>query len=153
MTITPPIIPYNTPEPTAIPRRLRILSTIQYVGAVLILIQLPLVLWCVLSVLWYMDHRTFLPPSMFVTLFRQNFDNLGGYLIWTASTTALTVYSARQMAQARRRIQSVVIAGLQCILIPLGTVLGLATMISLFTSSFKQAYAERRQTQDDLLKN
>jgi hypothetical protein len=144
MTITPPTIPYNTPEPTTIPRCLKVLSTIQYVGAGLLLVQLPLLLWCIFCIFWYLNgHRGFPNFSMFMTLVHGSSGGFSGYIPWSIFIAALTVYSARQITRGRRRIQSVVIAGLQCILIPLGTVLGLATMITLFTVTFKRAYSQR----------
>ncbi len=54
----------------------------------------------------------------------------------------LTIYSGRQIKQRRRRMFSIVMAGLMLIFQPLGTVLGVFTLIMLLRDSVKQLYEE-----------
>jgi hypothetical protein len=57
---------------------------------------------------------------------------------WTLG--GLTVYSGRCIAKRRRRTFSMVIAGICCISIPLGTVLGIFTLIVLQRESVRGLY-------------
>src|SRR5690606_12022903 len=56
---------------------------------------------------------------------------------------ALNVYSAYQMSQRRKRVLSMVVAGINCLSVPLGTLLGIFTIIVLARDSVRVQYEER----------
>ncbi len=65
----------------------------------------------------------------------------GGFIVLLAEVIAgLNIYSAIQMGKRRRRLLSIVVAGFNCTFMPLGTVLGIFTIIVLMRESVKAAY-------------
>jgi hypothetical protein len=73
------------------------------------------------------------------------FIGMGSTLValgWTLGI--LTILSGRWMAKRRRRIFSLVIAGINCASFPFGTVLGVFTFIILLRPSVKQMYDFRQ---------
>jgi hypothetical protein len=137
-----PTISYSTPDPQTIPRRLRILSIMQYVGAGLYPFQLALLLWVSCNVVWFVWGKGRSPNmSLVFETLRNQGRNLFPSIAYSVIVAALTLYSGQKMARGKWRMYSVIVAALQCFLVPLGTLLGLATMIALFTESFKRAYS------------
>ncbi|MES2598911.1 MAG: hypothetical protein V4662_26500 [Verrucomicrobiota bacterium] len=77
------------------------------------------------------------PPSWFGWIFV----GLGSIFVligWTMA--ALTYLSGRYMAQHRKWLFTMVIAGIQCAFVPLGTVLGIFTLIVLQRDSVRRLY-------------
>jgi hypothetical protein len=67
--------------------------------------------------------------------------SVGGCLVlagWTLAT--LNIISGRSIARQKRRVFSIVIAGINCACVPFGTVLGVFTLIVLLRPSVKALY-------------
>ncbi|MBS0211040.1 MAG: hypothetical protein JSS27_19010 [Planctomycetes bacterium] len=62
--------------------------------------------------------------------------------------SGLTIYSGRQIKQRRRRMFSIVMAGVMLIFQPLGTILGVFTLVVLLRDSVKQLYEEAAAKDD-----
>lgn len=58
----------------------------------------------------------------------------------------LTIYSGRCIATRRARLFSLILAGVNCLSVPIGTLLGVFTFIVLLRDSVARAYAERAAT-------
>ena len=58
---------------------------------------------------------------------------------------ALLLIAGRRLRQVRSRTFCMVVAGVSCVLVPLGTVLGVFTIIVLVRPSVQQLFAERAQ--------
>ena len=86
------------------------------------------------------------PPPDFMGYF---FTGIGAMVValgWTMG--GLTIYSGRCIARRRRRLFSQVMAGINCISIPFGTLLGVFTLIVLARPSVRALYAERDPRND-----
>lgn len=59
---------------------------------------------------------------------------------WTMGV--LTIYSGRSIARRRRRLFSMVVAGIICLWFPFGTVLGVFTLVVLMRQSVMRLYGE-----------
>lgn len=55
----------------------------------------------------------------------------GGFVLAGWALGIVTILSGRYIAQRRKRVFSVVVAGINCVFIPFGTVLGIFTLILL----------------------
>lgn len=80
------------------------------------------------------------PPEWFGLVFAV----IGGLFVlcgWTLG--ALTVYSGRCIAKRRKRTFSVVMAAINCAMVPMGTVLGVFTIIVLTKDETRVVYGER----------
>ena len=66
-----------------------------------------------------------------------------GAILLGEAIAALNVYSALQISRRRRRVLSIVVAGINCLSVPLGTLLGIFTIIVLARDSVRLQYAER----------
>jgi hypothetical protein len=91
-------------------------------------------------------------PAMPVNPFPANFDQTMGWLFvimgscavgigWTVGI--LAIISGMCIARRRRRTFSLVIAAICCIVMPLGTILGIFTIIVLLRDSVKRVYSEQ----------
>lgn len=78
-----------------------------------------------------------MPPQFFAYTFI-GFGSCAVLLGWTVG--ALTIYSGRCIATQRRRVFSLVIAGINCASFPLGTLLGVFTFVVLLRQSVKAIY-------------
>lgn len=77
------------------------------------------------------------PPAWFGWIFV----GLGSVFVLMGWTMALlTFLSGRYMAKRQKWLFSMVIAGIQCAFVPLGTVLGIFTLIVLQSESVKRLY-------------
>lgn len=77
------------------------------------------------------------PPAWFGWIFV----GVGGAMVLMGWTMALlTFFSGRFMAQRRRWLFSMVIAGIQCAFVPFGTVLGIFTLIVLQRDTVRRLY-------------
>ena len=77
------------------------------------------------------------PPAEFFAIMKW-FYLLG--LIWFVSAGALNVISGLFIRARKYRTFSIVIAGMNCIRVPLGTVLGVFTMIVMLRDSVRELY-------------
>lgn len=83
------------------------------------------------------------PPEEALRLMGGMFVAIGAVAICIGMTFAvLTVFSARFLGRQRNRTFSLVVAGLNCLCIPLGTVLGVFTLIVLSRPSVSALYQE-----------
>jgi hypothetical protein len=84
------------------------------------------------------------PPPDFFGWF---FIGIGSFFILLGWTTGiLTILSGRRLAQRRSRTFSLVVAGLNCLSVPVGTTLGVFTFIVLFRPSVQALYDQERGT-------
>jgi len=79
-------------------------------------------------------------PDHFFAFFKWFYLLAGGFLVISA---VLNLVSARCIDQRKHRTFSLLVAGLNCIHIPLGTVLGVFTFITLLRGSVEELYASR----------
>jgi uncharacterized membrane protein YfcA len=80
-----------------------------------------------------------LPPQLFGLFFIV----IGGCMValgWTAAIC--TFISGRYLAQRRRRMFSLVMAVVMCLMMPFGTILGIFTLIVLSRNSVQRLYRE-----------
>jgi len=125
---------------------LRRLSTFQFASAGLLVIQLPLLFWLIFLLGWYLNGRRGIPSiSVFIAQMRKVGPDLVPSVVFSAVVALLTLHSGQQIARRRWRIYSVVVACLECLVIPIGIFLGLFTMLSLFTRRTKEAYVSRTE--------
>jgi hypothetical protein len=61
----------------------------------------------------------------------------------------MTILSGRFIAKRRRKLFSLIVAGLSCLSFPLGTALGVFTFIVLLRDTIPELYGERRQAFPD----
>jgi len=82
------------------------------------------------------------PPPEFVHLFTMLFTGIGVAIVVVALTVAvLCVLSARAMSQRRNRTFSLVVASILCLSVPLGTTLGVFTLVVLTKPAAERLYA------------
>jgi hypothetical protein len=78
------------------------------------------------------------PPPAAIGYIMAGFGAIMMLLLWTLGI--LTIISGRKIAARKGRIFSFVISGINCICFPLGTTLGVFTIIVLAKNSVKQLY-------------
>lgn len=81
-----------------------------------------------------------MPPDTFVSLFQWFFVLFGLYFVVTA---VLNVMSGVFLRARKHRVFSLVVAGINCLHVPLGTILGIFTIIVLVRDSVQDEYAAR----------
>lgn len=84
------------------------------------------------------------PPPAPPAWFGWVFIGMGSTLLvlgWTIGL--LTIFSGRCIAKRRRRVFSLIIAGINCLSVPLGTTLGVFTFIILMRDPVRVAYGEK----------
>ena len=124
---------------------LRLLSIFHYVvGGLMALFALIPVFHMVLGLLFIISPETMMgsggepPPAFFGWLFF----GIGSFLFLLGQATAVCVIvSGRFLAQRRRYMFSFVVACVQCLFVPFGTVLGIFTIVVLSRESVKALYA------------
>ena len=150
MPVTEPhFAPYAFPIPTTKDAdHLRVLSILHYVwGGLVLLFSCLAIIYVVLGVLILTGRFTFPtspgqppPPSQVMGWM---FAGLGGCgLTLGTAVGTLTIVSARRLAERRSRTFSIVMAAVSCLSVPLGTTLGLFTIVVLMRPSVKAMYAE-----------
>jgi hypothetical protein len=87
--------------------------------------------------LWMNQKNAVPPPRELFALFRWFYVGFG---IWLASSLVLNVASGWCIGRRRLRTFSLVVAAVNCIHVPLGTVLGVFTFIVLLRPSVLEAY-------------
>ena len=78
------------------------------------------------------------PPPVAVGIFLAMFGGALVMLGWTWS--AAVIYAGRCLAQRKNRVYCMVIAGISCIFIPYGTILGVCTLMVLQRPAVKQMF-------------
>jgi hypothetical protein len=84
------------------------------------------------------------PPQQFVGVFRWV---VGAFAVWFLASALLNLFSGMFLRSRRYRTFSMVVAGLNCLHIPLGTALGIFTFIVLGRDSVRQLYEARNADQ------
>jgi hypothetical protein len=79
------------------------------------------------------------PPAVFMVMFRAFYMFFGA---WFVLSGVLNVLSGIFMRRFQHRVFSLVVAGFNCLHIPLGTVLGIFTLIVLSRDSVARSYAD-----------
>jgi hypothetical protein len=74
------------------------------------------------------------------------FGTIGLLLGWTSGI--LTILSGRGLAKQRSRTLSLVMAGVNCLSVPIGTTLGVFTFVVLFRPSVQALYAQEAAIPD-----
>ncbi|MEX0675699.1 MAG: hypothetical protein WD063_01405 [Pirellulales bacterium] len=82
--------------------------------------------------------RAVFPP--FVAVFMAIFAGLFVLAGWTLG--GITIYSGRCLQKRKRRLFSLVVAGIDCLFFPCGTILGAFTIIVLVRDSVRKLYGE-----------
>jgi len=77
------------------------------------------------------------PPQQMLTLFRWFYSFMGVVLV---AACAANIVSGLSIQSRRRRIFSLVVAGLNCLCLPFGTVLGVFTFVVLLRESVVEVY-------------
>jgi hypothetical protein len=86
------------------------------------------------------------PPAQMMTIFRWF---IISFSIWFAASAVANLLSAIYMRSRRHRTFSMVVAGLNCLHIPLGTALGTFTFIVLGRDSVRQLYEAQQRAPED----
>jgi hypothetical protein len=126
---------------------LRLLSLFHYIyGGIVIAMSSIAIVHLVLGIAMIVNPRAFAAPRgqgpnpMLGWMFAV----LGGAVIvigWTVGL--LTILSGRWIKQRRRRLFSIVMAGVNCMWVPLGTVLGVTTLMVLLRESVRALYEQQ----------
>ena len=77
------------------------------------------------------------PPAEFFAIFKWFYLIFG---IWFAASGVLNVMSGLFIRARKRRTFSMIVAGINCVHVPLGTVLGVFTLIVLMRDSVRESY-------------
>lgn len=77
------------------------------------------------------------PPAFVMAMFRGFFVFFG---LWCAASGVVNILSALFMRRLRHRVFSLIVAGFNCLHVPLGTILGVFTFIVLTRESVARAY-------------
>lgn len=91
--------------------------------------------------MWGNQKQAAPPPELFAIL--KIFYLAGG--IWFLSSCVLNVISGACLLARKGRVFSMVVAGLNCLHIPLGTVLGVFTFVVLLRESVRELYEMRTE--------
>lgn len=120
---------------------LKLLAVFHYVLAALSLVGLLFLLmhWAMLSTVMSLpaENQNGPPPEQFFAIFKW-FYLLMGLMIVTGGLSNLV--SGRFIQQRRHRVFSLIVAGLNCLCFPFGTVLGVFTFVVLLRESVAQVY-------------
>ncbi len=147
----PNSIPYAAIPPSRDADHLRTLAILHYVwGGLILLFSCFTIIYIVLGVMVLSGAIKFPPttgpaggPQPSPELFGWMFAGFGGCGLVLGSTLGiLTIVSGRRMGQRRSRTFSIVIASINCLSVPLGTTLGVFTLVVLLRDSVKAMYAE-----------
>jgi len=152
----PTPLSYQTPQsPSGDLSSLRVLSILHYVwGGLIMLFSCFFLIYIIVGILMASGAMNMRPPaapgmSRTVTATAGPPPEIGYLfvigggcgLIFGWAIGICTIISGRKMATRRSRIFSIVIAGINCISFPLGTTLGVFTIIVLAKQSVKDLYA------------
>lgn len=124
---------------------LRLLSVFHYVvgGLMAMAFMIPII-HVVIGILMMTHPGRFnqgAPPPFPVEWFGLMFAVIGGLIILFGWALAgLTIFSGRCLARRRHRMFCLVIAGVNCMFVPFGTVLGVFTLLVLLRPSVKALF-------------
>jgi MFS family permease len=129
---------------------LRLLSIFHYiVGGFTLVFSCLFILYIVMGLVMYLNPQAFHPPQQADSvppmpkefgLFVVAFGSFALLFGWAYGI--LTIISGRMIGRLRGRVFSLVIAGLNCLLIPFGTALGICTFIVLLRESVRKLYQD-----------
>jgi hypothetical protein len=150
-----PVVPYAPYVDARDADHLRLLSIFHYVyGGLVALFSCLFILYIVIGVVFVSGSATFPTPAPTTTApttapvgppsqaFGWMFVVMGSVMLLVGWTIAgLTIASGRCMARRRARTFSLVVAGVNCLSVPLGTTLGVFTFIVLLRESVAAQYA------------
>jgi hypothetical protein len=142
-------LPYQQPAPfDRDESHLRTLAICHYVfGGITMVFSCFAIIHIVLGIIFVNNPDAFnnskggLPPPDW---FGWMFIGIGSCVIvlgWTLGI--LNIYSGRCIAAHRRRTFSLIIAGIDCLSVPLGTILGVFTFVVLLRDSVRYLYDQR----------
>ena len=126
---------------------LRLLSLFHYIyGGIVIAMSSFAIIHLVLGIVMIVNPRAFAAPRGQVPdrMLGWMFAVMGGAVLvigWTVGL--LTILSGRWIKQRRRRLFSMVLAGANCMWVPLGTVLGVTTLMVLLRESVRRCTKHR----------
>ena len=82
------------------------------------------------------------PPQFPAAIFHVMAFFFGGFVLLGWTVGGLTIYSGRCLARHRGKTFSYVVAAINCLSLPFGTILGIFTFVVLGRSSVERLYAE-----------
>jgi len=135
------------PDPTDL-EHLQLLGIFHYiVGGLMLLFSCFFIIHLVLGLVMLFAPQSFhgskgepSPPPLFLGIV---FAAVGGAGLLTGWTLGgLTIYSGRCLQKHRRRVFSQIMAGIACLFMPFGTVLGIFTILVLQRDSVRRLYGE-----------
>lgn len=85
-----------------------------------------------------------IPPQVLLAIFQWFFALFG---LWFLASAVLNALSGFFLLARKHRVFSLVVAGINCLHMPLGTILGVFTIIVLIRASVQEEYAARRGEQ------
>jgi len=88
----------------------------------------------------FSQNQKGLPPAEFFAIFKWFYLIFGS---WLSISIVLNVISAFFLRMRKHRIFSLVVAGINCIHVPFGTVLGVFTIIVLMQESIQESYGAK----------
>jgi hypothetical protein len=139
--------PPPEPNPTDL-EHLQLLGIFHYiVGGLMVLFSCFFIIHLVMGLVMLLNPQAFdgpkgksSPPPAFLAYL---FIAMGGGAVLTGWTVgALTIYSGRCLQKHRRRMFSQIIAGIACMFMPFGTLLGIFTILALQRDSVRRLYGE-----------
>ena len=153
MTDPGSFIPYATPLPTTRDAdHLRVLSILHYVwGGLILLFSCFSIIYVVMGAMMVAGAFRFPPPGPTTAPAASQpspaflgyiFAGMGGCGLCVGWALGIaTIVSGRRMMRRRSRVFSIVVASIGCLSFPLGTTLGVFTIVILMRDSVKALYA------------
>ena len=136
--------------------QLKLLTIFHFIGSGLAVIGLGFLLlhYSLVSMIFtnpqmWEGQKSGPPPQQFFTLFKWFYVIGGGFLIASAVTNLL---SGLWIKARKNRIFSLIVAGFNCMHMPLGTMLGVFTMVVLMRDSVRGLYEGRGGYSDGVQK-
>jgi hypothetical protein len=127
---------------------LTLLSVFHYVGAGLALLGILFLMVHYMFFHAFMDNprmwqnqRSGPPPAEFFAIFKLFYLVVGA---WFVASAILNVMSAVWLGARKHRTFSLVVAGINCVHVPLGTALGIFTLVVLLRDSVRELYEAGR---------
>lgn len=150
--LPPPMVNYAVPGGARDAEHLRLLSIFHYVyGALAMLFSCVFIVHIAMGVVALNDPSFFTPRGTNALANAQPMPPAFGWIFIIMGSVAiligwtigiLSIVSGRCIARRRRRVFSLVVAGLNCMSFPLGTALGVFTFVVLLRDSIRPLYGE-----------
>ena len=144
MTTPPTIPPLPRDQRQIDAQHLRLLTIFHYVLAALSLVGLGFLAlhWLLMSSLIlnpdaWQNSKSGPPPEQFLALFKWFYVIAGFFIV---ASGAATLVSGIMIRRRRARVFSLIVAGLNCLAFPFGTVLGIFTLLVLLRPSVEELY-------------